>query len=650
MRFARHLPVIAGFAALTTFWMWPALRAPSTVIPGGGAGDNLTFVWNTWWMQHALATGQSPLWTPLIFAPWGTSLALHTHAALPSLAGAALLPLAGSAVAATNVVVAVNLLLNFIASYALAFWQTRRRAAAAVAAVVFGCSPYVGAHLQGHFNLVAAWVLPLAALASLLVLERPTWWRVAGAGLAWGTLVYVDYYYAVFAAVMVLTFLAARAFDVGVARPEPSRPARLLLGLVVLLLAIDVAVLAFIAATGGTTIRIGGSTISMHGTDNPAAAAGLLLMLAAAIVLVRRLRVSLRRETAWSDIRRLGVPLAIACVLSAPVLISIAVLWKNGDYSSQRYFWRSAPPGIDLATVVLGNPVGFMTRPSTQRAYADLGIDGVEQSGWLGPAVLVLCAIAVLGCRDRRETRPWLIAGAVFAIWAIGPYLVAAGTHVWMLLPATIVRFVPLVSNARIPSRAMIVVSLAAAMLAAIAWQHLRDRNSRVLAAGLLLLLLADYFPSRPPFFTVDRPSIYDALAAQPAGGTLCELPLGLRDGFGEIGRLDARVLLYQTSHARPMTGGFVARLSPRLAAAYDADPILSSLARLSAGLPLSGGPPLDRQTAGARLLSLGIRYVIVNQDTAPPELLAYVHSHLPLKVVARDGPRTLYAIDIAIA
>ena len=89
----RHVPVLAGFAALTIAWLWPVLRQPMEVIPGPGAGDNLTFVWNTWWMRHALANGQSPLWTSMLFAPSGTGLALNTHFALPALAGAAAAPL-----------------------------------------------------------------------------------------------------------------------------------------------------------------------------------------------------------------------------------------------------------------------------------------------------------------------------------------------------------------------------------------------------------------------------------------------------------------------------------------------------------------------------------------------------------------------------
>ena len=35
-------------------------------------------------------------------------------------------------------------------------------------------------------------------------------------------------------------------------------------------------------------------------------------------------------------------------------------LWQAGDYESQPYFWRSAPPGIDVAALALGNPIGVL--------------------------------------------------------------------------------------------------------------------------------------------------------------------------------------------------------------------------------------------------------------------------------------------------
>ena len=646
-RSVRHLPAVAAFAALTAFWMWPALRAPGLVVAGASAGDNLTFVWNTWWMQQALATATPPLSTTALFAPWGTSLVLNTHAAAPSFAGAVLVPFLGSAIAATNVILAVNLLLNFLVAYALAYRVTGSRSAAAAGGFVFGCSPYIGAHLQGHFNLAAAWVLPLSVLVALPLLERATRGRVVAAGLAWGTLVYFDYYYAVFAAVMLTALLATRAFELTFVRRTPSRAERLLLGGIGVLLAIAFVVLIIIVTTGGTVIRAGGLTISMHGTDNPSAAAGLLIAIAVTIIAARRVRVSSRRDVARADLRRLAAPLAIACVVSGPVLIGILALWIDGDYVSQRYFWRSAPAGVDVATMLLGNPNGLLTQRFTHGAYRALGIDSIEQSAWLGPAVIVLCTIALAARRRQRDARLWLVTGAIFATWAIGPYLVAAGTRVWVLLPATIVRFIPLISNARIPSRAMVVVSLSAAMLAAIAWRDLQQRQRHRLAACVAMLLLLDYLPARPPFFTVDRPSIYDVVASQPGEGSLCELPLGLRDGFGETGRLDTRVLAYQTRHNRPLTGGFVARLSPRVTTAYQTDAVLGPLLRLSAGASLSAEPTIDRHAAGARLVRYGIRYVMLNEETAPADLVAWARANLPLRVVATGGRRTLYAVDV---
>ena len=62
---------------------------------------------------------------------------------------------------------------------------------------------------------------------------------------------------------------------------------------------------------------------------------------------------------------------------------------------------------------------------------------------------------------------------------------------------------------------------------------------------------------------TMARPGIYETLRDRPEGGTLCELPLGIVDGFGGTGQLDSRTLFYQTIHGRPMVGGFVARLPP---------------------------------------------------------------------------------------
>ena len=52
--------------------------------------------------------------------------------------------------------------------------------------------------------------------------------------------------------------------------------------------------------------------------------------------------------------------------------------------------------------------------------------------------------------------------------------------------------------------------------------------------------------------------------------GTVLEVPLGIRDGSGERGKLDPWLSYYQTVHGQPEMGGFVARLSNRIRASYE--------------------------------------------------------------------------------
>src|SRR6476660_8350011 len=152
----RHwLAPVMTFAGLTAWWLLPILANPSVVIPGAGAGDNVTFVWNVWWMRNVLHhPGHTFLFTPLLFHPIGVDLTLHTHTALPALIAAVA---ADSPIAGQNVVIALHIYLNFLCSYALAHRVTRQVVPSLAAAMIFGASAFVTAHLNGHFNLIAAW-------------------------------------------------------------------------------------------------------------------------------------------------------------------------------------------------------------------------------------------------------------------------------------------------------------------------------------------------------------------------------------------------------------------------------------------------------------------------------------------------------------
>ncbi len=597
-------------------------------------------------MQQVLGARASVFWSPAEFAPFGTDLTLHTNTVLPSAVAASLSFLSGSVATGTNAVIGLHLFLNFAMAYALAFRITRSQSAAFLGGLVFGWSPYIASHLAGHFNLIAAWTLPLTVLALDTLLERGGRIRAALTGVVLGGTIYVDYYYAVYAGLLVLILLVARSFDISLSPKTRLYRRSVMLGALTALLAVDLAFIMVIAVSGGTALRIGGTVISMRSTHNPVAAAGLLLLLAGAVSFLPRWRVRINHAALWSDARRLVLALSVAICVAAPLLMSAIRLWHHGGYVSQTYLWKSAPAGVDLATLVVGNPGGLFWGALPSHLYQRFGIDPVEQVAWIGPATLILCIVALrIGRREHRVWR-WCITGGVFMLWALGPYVVAFGHNLGILLPATLVRYIPIVSNARIPARAMVVVYLSLAIICALGFSALRGRRRTGWAVALLGVFVLDSAPRSTSFYSLDHPAIYDVLLRQPQPGAVCELPIGLRDGFGETGIFDSRTLWYQTIHKRPITGGFVARMTPGLITSYNTAPVLGSLLRLSSGEPLAREPLTTPASAAAALHSQGIRFIVINRDTSPPDLLLYIRLALPLRLLATDGRRELYMVQ----
>ena len=91
-RTLRHPGAAAFFLISSLIWSFPLVTRISTHLPGDGLGDNAAFLWNFWWMRHALSTAgahgfQTFFQTDHIFAPFGADLTLHTHTALPAFLG-----------------------------------------------------------------------------------------------------------------------------------------------------------------------------------------------------------------------------------------------------------------------------------------------------------------------------------------------------------------------------------------------------------------------------------------------------------------------------------------------------------------------------------------------------------------------------------
>jgi hypothetical protein len=631
-------------AATLTYYLFAHIsEMPRSRILGDGPGDNVTFAWNVWWACQWLGTSSSSLFhTYAVFWPIGTDLTLHTFSPLPTVL-ASLLAARTSLLVGLNGVVAFQVFLNIVAAYALNWSITRRLWPSLAGATLFGVSPYLAAHLLGHFNLIAVWPLPLAALG----------WRTATSGslrrgIVTGAILsisfYVDYYICIYATCLVLSLAAAELIAIEYTdRVSASRMPRRLFYLAIGLCGIAAA----ISFTGGTVFRLWGQEISMRSPENAITAAWFLALGGLIVLLVGRgLRVRLIRAGSRNVAAALTTAALLVLVAVAPLLSRLARLRTTGDYVSPTFGWKSSPGGVDVATLLL-NPFGLVL--GTVHATFPSHINIIEGTCTIGVALLIIlfCGWSfITTTRMWSDARAWRAVALGFGLWALGPYLLVAGHRTPLMLPALVFQHLPLLDNARMPGRAIVVVYLAlsvltAATLAAVAVTWTR----RSVFVTLTVIAIAELLPLPVPAWTPDVPQPVVALSHAPRGAVL-DLPLGLRDGFGEIGRLDPRGPWYQTIHGHPMGGGFVARLSPAIRRTYEMSPALSLMLKLSS--VNAGGevevPDIPRAAFLSELGTQGFRYVLLHRDSAAPRLNAFI-LQLGLPLITADNTCALYEL-----
>ena len=634
-----HLAALLLFAALSVFMTWPLASQLQTHLPGH-LGDNVVFLWNFWLLRQALADPDVAFFTTdAVFHPIGTSLILHTHSLLNALPGATLFSRL-TPIAALNLTVLIAGALNGFSAYLLTFRLTTDRAASLLAGGFFAASPLFTAHLLGHFNYYTAWPLVLFVIALWHARETKQWRAACLAGGLLAAVAYADYYYFVYAMVLALLLCAQRAsgLDVVPYQPRRTRLDAVLLGVA----ATAGAIAAAVHVSGGGVWYVGGTRVSLTSGINVRAVA------AAALVwwLWRRRRLTAAftgGEGAWPEYGRVLLVMCGTCAaLMAPLIGHALALWRAGQYVSQGTVWRSVHPGLDPAALVLGNPFNTLWGESVRGLHAALGLNLNVDPVWLGVAPIVLI-VTRRAWMPQAVAREWLLIAAVFAVWALGPYLNVSGIATGLPLPQIMLRYVPVASNARVPGHAMLLVCLGVAVLLACAISRMSlSRRRAVVGLGALLVLLD--FTSIPVATTqLAMPALYDRLAARPPGAVL-DVPFGILDGSGPEGHFDPRALYFQTGHGKPITGGYVSRLSPGVRQAFEQSALMRHLMRLSAGQP--SDETVDPARAVEELRSRWkVRYLVLHDETAPAAVRLFIEQ-LPLRLVEQEQGRRLYAVE----
>src|SRR5688500_10154326 len=283
---------------MSILWTWPLALHCRDHIPGLG-GDNYSFLWNLWWMRKALSSPDLEFFhSTYLFSPFGVDLINHPHTALQGYISATALG-GMSVIAAENLYSVVSVFLNAACAYALAFDIVRKRSVALVAGVAFGGSPYVAAHLLGHFDLLTAWVIPLFALCLRRSLRTGSIAAAVGCGLCVAVAAYAAYYHVVYLALFAVTYTLASWRALRMRREPRANTQSLFTVRLVLtaLMALDLFLIVVILMFGGNVINIGGMAISARSVHNPL----LFLWLLAIAWLLTKWRFAVRLQRPASE-------------------------------------------------------------------------------------------------------------------------------------------------------------------------------------------------------------------------------------------------------------------------------------------------------------------------------------------------------------
>jgi hypothetical protein len=341
---------------------------------------------------------------------------------------------------------------------------------------------------------------------------------------------------------------------------------------------------------------------------------------------------------------QLALAALIALAVVAPLLASVWRVVRSGDYVAPAAALKSSAKGVDVATLLLGPPFSGAIGDPVRQIYERLAIDPMESSAWLGVIVFVSVLLSLRRSWADAELRRWIVIGVVFAVWALGPYLGVSGVNTGLILPQALAHLVPVINNARIPSRAMVMVDLCAVVLTAVALTRVAAARGRAVAALLVCLAIAERLAFPLPVSAVGDSGVNRLIAADRAGGAVLTVPFGVRDGFAERGRLEADALYGQTAHRHPLVGGFVARLPPRVGDWYASTEPFATLLRLSERGGSSDFP--DCPTVAAGLARAAVSFLVLYRADASADLIRFVEAGMPVSMVEADGTRTLFRVS----
>ncbi len=225
--------------------------------------------------------------------------------------------------------------------------------------------------------------------------------------------------------------------------------------------------------------------------------------------------------------------------------------------------------------------------PGAQSRYFGGLFDFNTETSYLGWVVLVLAAAGFWSYRRRGEIRLFAVTAVIFALLALGPWVVVLGEETRIPGLAALIGHVPLLGSPRTPVRFVVMSALSLSVLAGYGVRAMaarirglsRRRWLPPLAVTIVALLFILEVRPVPVLTRLTAPPVYSEIAASPLPGSVVVLPLGWEaTPAGVVGMQRGYPQIYQPVHQRPLVGGYVSRAPRERVLKHVGEPVLSYL------------------------------------------------------------------------